>query len=317
MKNKEIYREYCRVDDSIPIFASDWWLDIACGNGKWDVALVMRNNRIIGSMPFFIKKKFGFTLCTSPQLTRYLGPHIKSPSGKYEKKLGQEKSVMSDLIRQLPDFDFFIQTWDYRVTNWLPFYWAGFKQTSNYTYVIEDCSNIDVVWSEFNEKTRTVIRNSTKRYNLVVQESSSFFDFLKLNKLVFEAQKLKYPYDEELFSRLDEVCRIRNCRKIFLAVDESGVLHGAAYVVWDKRSMYYLSGGSDPNLRTSGAMSLCIWEAIQLASSKNLEFNFEGSMIAPIEHFFRGFGAKQKPVFQVSKIASILIRLYLFFSIRG
>jgi phosphatidate phosphatase APP1 len=37
-------------------------------------------------------------------------------------------------------------------------------------------------------------------------------------------------------------------------------------------------------------------------------FDFEGSMIEPIERFFRGFGAVQTPYFHVSRSSSKLFK---------
>ena len=68
-------------------------------------------------------------------------------------------------------------------------------------------------------------------------------------------------------------------------------------------------GGSDPNLRNSGAMSLCMWEAIKFASTKTKKFDFEGSMIESVERYFRAFGAEQKPYFHITKVLSYMLRM--------
>ena len=36
----------------------DWWLDAVCGEENWDVSLVKRDNKVIGSFPFFLKQKY-------------------------------------------------------------------------------------------------------------------------------------------------------------------------------------------------------------------------------------------------------------------
>jgi hypothetical protein len=69
-------------------------------------------------------------------------------------------------------------------------------------------------------------------------------------------------------------------------------------------------GGSDPELRNSGANSLCMWEAIKFASTVTKAFDFEGSMIESVERFFRAFGARQVPYFQISKINSPFVKIY-------
>lgn len=86
-----------------------------------------------------------------------------------------------------------------------------------------------------------------------------------------------------------------------MARDEHNNIHAAVYIVWDNDSAYYLMGGGDPALRNSGATSLCLWEAIQFASTVSKKFDLEGSMLEPVERFFRGFGTVQKPYFKISK----------------
>jgi len=316
--SKTLYRELCANEDLIPLFSKDWWLDAVVGIDRWDVALVFRDGKIIASMPYIIKNRFGLQLCTLPELTQYLGPWIKPSQAKYAKMLGQQKDIMTDLIEQLPRFDYFLQNWDYKQTNWLPFYWKGFQQTTNYTYVIDDMSSLDVVWSNFQEKIRTDIKKSTNRYNLTFLDNPSIDDFIRLNKKVYERKNIKSPHSEQTFINLDKACAPRNARKIFIAVDEDGRPHAGVYIVWDKNSAYYLLSGSDPELRNSGATSLCLWEAIRFASTVTKEFNFEGSMIEPVERFVRGFGAKQKLVFNISKTTSLLLRLRFFLlSLKG
>jgi hypothetical protein len=65
------------------------------------------------------------------------------------------------------------------------------------------------------------------------------------------------------------------------------------YLVWDAESAYSLMSGNDPRLRSSGAISLLRWEAIKFAREVTRRFDFEGSMLEPVERFFRAFGGRQ------------------------
>ena len=307
--SKTLYRELCANEDLIPLFSKDWWLDTVVGMDKWDVALVHKDGKIIASMPYIIKNRFGLKLCTLPELTQYLGPWIKPSQAKYAKIIGQQKDIMIDLIEQLPRFDYFLQNWNYKQTNWLPFYWKGFRQTTKYTYVIDDMSSLDIVLSNFQENIRGDIKKAKNRYNLILQDNPSIEDFIQLNRKVYERKNIKMPHNEQTLIKLDRACAQRNSRRIFIAIDEDGRPHAGAYIVWDKNSAYYLLGGSNPKLRNSGASSLCMWEAIKFASTVTKEFNFEGSMIEPVERFVRGFGGKQRLVFNISKTPSLLLRL--------
>jgi hypothetical protein len=69
-----------------------------------------------------------------------------------------------------------------------------------------------------------------------------------------------------------------------------------------KRSAaYYLLAGAEPSLRTSGAGSLLVWEAIGRASAVTDVFDFHGSMLQPVERFMRAFGSRQTPYLRVTR----------------
>ena len=55
-----------------------------------------------------------------------------------------------------------------------------------------------------------------------------------------------------------------------------GAVHAVAYVVWDRSAAYYLMGGGDPELRTSGASSLLMWEAIMRARGGERRLRLRG-----------------------------------------
>ena len=130
--------------------------------------------------------------------------------------------------------------------------------------------------------------------------------------MIYSRKNIKVPHSEEIFLKIDLACEAKKLRKIFIAVDQEGRHHAGVYLVWDNESAYYLMGGSDPDLRNSGATSLCIWEAIKFASTVSKEFNFGGSMMEPVESFFRAFGGKQKLIFNISKTNSLLLRTFFF-----
>lgn len=312
--SKATYRAFCASESSIPIFSRAWWLDATAGEDNWNVAIVERNGKVIASLPYVIKRKYGFTVLTQPQLTQTLGPWLRESTAKYANRLGQQKDVMEELISQLPDFHHCVQNWHYSQSNWLPFFWDHFKQTTMYTYVLRDLSDEKVLWDGLRENVRSDIRKAESRVNLRVRDDVDVKAFLALNNLVFARQGKKLPYPENLVECLDSACAERKARKIFIAEDRRGRMHAGVYLVWDESSAYYLMAGSDPALRNSGAGSLCLWEAIRFASKVTKCFDFEGSMLESVERYFRAFGAQQIPYFRVYKTPSRVLKC--FFLIR-
>jgi hypothetical protein len=285
------------------IFQKSWWLD-AVAPGHWAAVEIKQRDDIIARLPYVIDQKFGSLLLTHPPLTQTLGPWLRPSKAKYAVMLAEQKDLMTELINQLPPFAFFSQNCHYSITNWLPFYWQGFTQTTRYTYLIDDISDLNKVWDGFLPNIRTDIKKAQNRFSVEVCTDLDIETFMDINELTFTRQGRKVPYSRDFIRRLDNACIENGARKIFFGKDGEGNIHAAVYIVWDENSAYYLMGGGDPALRNSGATSLCIWEAIKFAAGVTKKFDFEGSMIEPVERFFRAFGAKQVPYFSVSKVNS-------------
>lgn len=309
MTAKEIYREFSRKEPSLPIFSRDWWLDATAGSDGWDVALVRREDQIVATMPYTLRRRYGMRVIGQPALTQTLGPWIRLFDTRPAQKLGNEKDLMQALIDQLPPFDHFSQCWHYSRTNWLPFSWNGFRQTTRYTYVLPEIAEIDKLWSGFESNTRTNCKKASSRFKLTIRDDLPIEALLDLNRMTFARQGLSVPYSDAFVRRLDAACAERGCRKFWIAVDPDGRYHAGSYIVWDENSSYGLINGADPALRNSGATSLCIWEAIRHAARVTRRFDFTGSMIESVERLFRGFGATQVPYFSVSKTPSRLLRI--------
>ncbi|GAA3706785.1 GNAT family N-acetyltransferase [Oceanisphaera sediminis] len=310
MSNKNKYRQLCEKEITIPIFSQAWWLDSVAGDG-WDVVLVEKGDEIHASMPYVTKKKYGLTILSQPALTQHLGPWLRPSVAKYARRLAQEKDLLQALYSQLPMHVHYSQNWHHQCTNWLPLHWMGYAQTTRYTYIINELNDLDMVNKNFDTNIRTDIRKAQNKAGVKVVTDLPIDTFLKLNRKVFSRQGMTLPYSEELVKRIDKNATSRNAGKCFIAVDEQGRHHAGVYIIWDNNSAYYLLGGGDPDLRNSGATSLCMWEAIQFAATVTKSFDFEGSMIEPIERFFRAFGAQQVPYFSVSRTQSRFLKAAL------
>lgn len=307
MTNKEIYREFCQKEKDIPIFSKDWWLDSVCGIDNWDVATVVKGGHTVASMPYFKTKKSFFNIITLPNLTQTMGVYIKYPKGqKYYKRLSWEKELMTKLIEQLPKVDYFIQNFDHNITNWLPFFWKGFEQTTRYTYIIE---NITIEELEKNLET-DIRRRRRKAYEVGVEiiEGKDIKKFYELNELTFMRQGISIPYTFEFIKKLYDSCKKNNAVKMYFAKYENEII-AANFLIYDEATVYYLMGGIDPNYKDLGAMDIIQLESIKFALENDRKFDFEGSMIESIEKYFRSFGAIQKPYFMITKTDSKILKI--------
>jgi len=308
MTTKEKYREFCKKEKNIPIFSKDWWLDSVCGFDNWDVVLIEKGGNIFATMPYVLTKRLTMVSIHQPTLTQTMGIYFKYPvKQKYYKKLSFEKEMIENILKKVPRFGRFTQSFDYTHTNLLPFYWAGFDIKVNYTYVIE---NITIEDLEKNLET-DIRRRRRKAFDVGVEvyESKDIKKFYELNKMTFTRQGCEMPYDFEFIKKLYNNCKKNNACKMFFAKDRDGAVIAGNFLIYDESTVYYLMGGIDPDKRDLGGMDVVQYESIKFALESDRKFDFEGSMIESIEKYFRSFGAIQKPYFNVSKTNSKLLKI--------
>jgi hypothetical protein len=272
------------------LFQQPWWLD-AVAPGAWDAAVVTKDGQMVGRLPYVRIRRFGLTILGQPMLTQFLGPWIKAGTGKTHTRLDREHEIMRDLIAALPRHDVFIQECHPSITNCLPFYWQGFSVSVRYTYILDELDDLDTIWAGFRKTARTHIRRAEQE--VVIRAIDDIEPFIALNRMSYERQGISMPYSAELIRRIDAACSARAVRRILLAEAADGTPHAAVYLVWDADTAYSLMSGNNPHLRSSGAISLLRWEAIKFARQVARRFDFEGSMLQPVERFFRAFGGRQ------------------------
>jgi hypothetical protein len=280
------------------VFEQPWWLE-AVAPGRWGAVAVRKGDSVAARLPFVQQSRFGLSTIVQPPLTQTLGPWLAPAPGKYARRLGAEKELLSQLVDMLPPFDHFHMNLSPALTNWLPFYWAGFQASVRYTYRIEDLTDLDRVHGEFQEHVRRGIRRAES--TVWINHDYPLEGLLRLDARTYARQRMRPPVSHDLVRRLDAACAARNARKILGAVDAQGRTHAALLVVWDERVLYALINARDPDHETFGSNTLLYWEAIRLASAVSRVFDFEGSMLMPVEHFFRGFGGRLTPYLSISK----------------
>jgi hypothetical protein len=286
------------------IFTRSWWLDTVCPDG-YQLLRVQRGGRTVAGMALpNPERRGGGRVIRMPRLTQTLGPVFAPPvGGKYETNLSREMEWLRELVALIPPVDGLTFNCNYRFTNWLPFQWAGYEQTTRYTYLFEDLRDLSAIYNGMSGKTRNIIRKSQKA-GIVVEECEDVEAFLPLLRQTFTRQDMELPFTEDLVRRIDAACAARDARKMFAARDPEGTIHAILYHIYDNKCMYYLMQGSDPALRASGAALLAQWHAIQHAANVTAIYDFEGSMIESVEHVFRSFGAVQRPYFTIFKPAA-------------
>lgn len=210
---------------------------------------------------------------------------------------------MDSLISQLPSYHIFRQNFSPEICNWMPFYWQGFQQTTRYTYRIDLTKTTDELWSGLSETARRQVRKA-KKMGVNVEFSDDINQFLDLYHLTFARQGIRPPHSPMSIRNMYKACVVNQAAQLLIARDVQGQPHAAHLIIWNSDICYNILSGGDPYYRNSGAGSLVIWNAILHAKSLSRIFDFEGSMVEPIAHFFRNFGSIQTPYFSLKHIKS-------------
>ena len=301
LKSKEKYREWCCHED-VPLFLQSWWMDAVCIKGEWDVFLYEKNGEILAAMPFHLRKKVGLKFIIEPQLTQYSGIWIKYPENcAFHKRALLEKEICFYFIEKLKNIGcfFYQQTFSPRFTNWQPFYWKGFRQTTRYTYRINDLSNLDKCFENFSYAKQKHIKKAND--DLQIDLSISADEFYDFHRECLGQKNATIEYSQELLLSIYDESAKREQGKIIALKDKNKIIHSALFVVWDKNCAYALISAINPQFKSDGASTKMFWEAIQFVSDKTEVFDFEGSMIEGVAQSFQQFGAEQVPYFCISK----------------
>jgi len=299
-KPPSTYAELVKLSPQGSIFAQRWWLD-AVTPGTYELLEIRNGGGLHAAWPVVYLKKDGAKHVCMPAMTQKLGILFAPSAAKPVEAQSTNQRLTMELMDQLGEPASFHQHFHENFTDWLPFYWRGHTQTTRYTYVLEDISDPSALWNDMRPHHRRAIRKAEK-LGIRIKNDIDFSHFLVLNRKTFARQGKEPAVSDDLICRIDAACAANAGRKIFAGVDSQGRVHAAVYVAWVNNTAYYLMGGSEPDLRQSGAQLMALWEAVTFASSVAKRFDFEGSMLPQVERVFRGFGAKQLPYFSITKV---------------
>ncbi|MBN2468652.1 MAG: GNAT family N-acetyltransferase [Deltaproteobacteria bacterium] len=275
------------------IYAKTWYLEavglpfrigVVSKSGNWLGGIVLAKNELrCYSNPLFVK---------------YLGVVYGDSGGKDYTKMSQQVAIAEKIVDSIRDIKTFDYTFHPSFTNWLPFYWAGYHQQTRYTYQIER-NDFDLVRSRFKQTVRTQERKAVKS-GIVVRSDVSPERFYRIVSLSFQRQGSPPPFSFRTFFSYYSLLQRNEAIQLiggYLGED----LYAVAGIVYDRKSANLVFNGTDPHYTSSAANVLVIVEAIKSGFEKAAIFDFEGSMIKPIEFFYRGFGGQLVPYFNIWK----------------
>ncbi len=304
MTNKELYTQWSDQQTDMPIFMRSWWLDAVCAGKGWDVLLYIhpRTEQILAALPYLTGKRLKMRYILMPQQTQIGGIWIdqsllNDDGSVWDKETLQ--NICTYMTDQLARLNLCYYYQHYPLTSPCPplLQQEGMKVKKRVTYRIEDTSDLEKVVKHFSKDKQRLLRNAE---HLQVQRgllnAEQFFHF---HQQCLNDKNKQISYSREFFLVLERKTKRNNCSEIISINDENGEIYAAAYVVWDKRSLYYVISAVNPQYTLGGTK--LVSECIKLAHELHLAFDFEGSMIRGVAKFYKQFGSQPSEYYSVEK----------------
>lgn len=310
-RDRELY-DKC-VKEHGTVFNSLAWLSIF--NGRANVyGIYEEGGVLIGGFITYCEKKFGLSLYRDPPFTQSIGPFLSVSAQNPTTIMTNWKkalSAMADFFDNLP-CSVISCSFNVDVVDMQPFIWRKFKVIPGYTYQLDlTISESDILMRMSNERRKNINRGT--KDGLVVQQTKDY-DLVKC--LVVKT-----------FLRQNERCDVHYLNRIlfefaseknsfaFVTYNENHPI-ACTFCLHDEHKAYYLLGGYDSEMKHHGAGTMAMWESIRYAKGLGVSvFDFEGSKIPQIERYFRGFGGRLVPYYQINK-AKLFLEILLKLSKR-
>jgi len=279
------------------VFHESWWLDIAT-SGQWDSVRVLNGSEVIGEMPYALTKKGIWRVSTLPPLTRSLGPIVYPGKDPANHDWRYRRSVVDNLIVQLPECARIHQILDWRITDALAFSARGFAVSVHFTIQIPPVISEREVWNSMRPNTRNLIRRAAE--NLTVAAILDIEEFVRFYDVNLQGRQSGNMYGRVMRKLVEEFIR-RDTGLLLGAYDQHRSLAAAIALVWDQSTMYYLLSSRSAQAH-HGAVSLLLWAAIKVAREGTLVFDFDGIGTPGILRFLSGFGGRLGQRFEVERL---------------
>ena len=290
-----VWNEFIARSPQAAPYGCTWYLDAVWPG--WLAIVVSKKGQVFAAMPLKISKKHGISYIFNPPLCQYVGIFF----GEIEKKnttltLAFKKRLVKAIVEAIPSvakvFNVkFAPEFDYP----LPFHWAGYELHTRYSYWLDNQEDKALIFKNLEERTRTYI-NKAMKSGLTAHSVESIAPIIELAET-----RSAYPLDGALLKKLWAALHQQEKGTALEVRDEAGRLHAGLIYQQFQHKIIHLFSAFDAELGNQGGMSLAIWKSIESAGREVKLIDFEGSMLEPVENFFRGFGTRPVPYLQIKK----------------
>jgi hypothetical protein len=293
--NQEEYNLWNDFVDESPegsIYGKSWYLEAL--QVRFKILVVANGNEIFAGI-VLTKNEIG--VYSNPLLCKYLGIFFKQIEGSHQKVESKKMELARQIIEKIKHIRTFDYTFHPNFINWLPFYWAGYKQTTKYSYRLKYYLIKDIK-KQFTSKLRNEIKRIEKN-NFKIDSKNYFNSYFDIIDSTFKKQGGKSPFSEKDLLQFFILLEERKSINFMNLIDIKDNLLAFTITVFDRKCAYLIFSGYNSNFHIHGVQEYLIFHTIEYYNHKIDYFDFEGSMIKEIESFYRKFGGELVEYYQI------------------
>lgn len=258
------------------VYAYSWYLDSVAID--WD-ALILGNYEAVFPLPF--RKKFGLNYIYPAVFTQQLGLFNTSIQGE---------NILEEFIQAIPNKFKLIEI-----------NLNKYNKVESLSYSVKSKTNIElslaqeysIIYSKYNSNLKRNLKKA-KEANLqiaLLNKPDEVINLFSSNR-----QAAEQPFSNSDFWQLKKLMykTFQNgSGEIYGCYSMHNELLAAAYFVESNNRVIFLFSGNSPEGKTCGALPFLLDYKIQLESSTQKIFDFEGSNNANLAQFYSSFGSQQ------------------------
>lgn len=283
------------------IFAQAWWLDAATGAASGWIPVVVRapDGAPRAAWPLVLHGAgTAARVGTGAPYTPFLGPLLPAAEDG-PNRVSSDVRATEELAAAVADWAHVEAACAPEFDYWTPLAWHGFAQTTRTTWRIAAGQSADAVRSAMRKGTRSAL-TAAERDGLTVGPAT-VEELLDACAGTFSRQAGAAVPNRAALQRVATAALNAGHGEILGVRTPDGRLASAGLFVYDDRWTWNLANGRPAGIDATGAPTLLVWHAILGALARGTGFDFEGSMLRPVEQFVRGFGGTPVPYSVVTR----------------
>jgi len=274
LKNNQI--DYKKWDECIEssknrlVYPYSWYLDVV--SPGWEALIIGDYDYI---MPLPVKKRFGFNYLIQPILTQQLGIY-------------SAQNIHKKIVKKFRRNIFFLS---YEINLNYGNYEPGLLTAPNYVLKLD--AAYDEIYNNYSDNTKRNLQSAYK-CSLQIKEIEDSIDFIDF---IFSVNKNYRLGHKIMATELIETALQKNKIILYGVYNFQNQLITALGLLKDERRLTYLMPASSEQGKSMRAMFFLIDQIIRQYAGTGTTLDFEGSKIAGIARFYRGFGASNEPYY--------------------